>query len=93
VEFDYIFIPISVKEYLHKGCYRGSVSLWTVGFKYEKIEICGDRRNLRIGGIGQILMIEVRITDPRLDVNFRMKYRLIPISRVLVPSFFLLTYI
>jgi hypothetical protein len=28
-----------MKEYLHTGCHRGSVNLWTVGLKHEKIEI------------------------------------------------------
>ncbi|CAF1421392.1 unnamed protein product [Adineta steineri] len=79
VEFDYVFIPISTKEYLHTGCHRGSISLWTVGLQHEKIEICGDQRNIHIGGIGQILMIELRIIDSTLDVNFRMKYQLIEI--------------
>lgn len=77
MEFDYILIPISTKEYLHTGCKRGSLNLWTVGLKHEKIQICGDRHNVRIGGIGRILMIELNIIDPKLDVNFRMKYQLI----------------
>ena len=77
LEFDYVLIPISMKEYLHTGCQRGSLNLWTVGFKHEKIQICGERWNVRIGGIGQILMIELNIADPKLDVNFRMKYQLI----------------
>ncbi|CAF1476061.1 unnamed protein product, partial [Adineta steineri] len=71
IEFDYVFIPISTKEYLHTGCHRGSISLWTVGLQHEKIEICGDQRNIHIGGIGQILMIELRIIDSTLDVNFQ----------------------
>jgi len=73
-----------MKEYLHTGCHRGSVNLWTVGLKHEKIEICGDRRNVRVGGIGQMLMIELRITDPKLDVKFRMKYQLIELLRTLL---------
>ncbi|CAF0799229.1 unnamed protein product [Rotaria sp. Silwood1] len=82
IEFDYIFIPISIKEYLHTGCHRGSINLWTVGLKHEKIEICGDRRHVRIGGIGQMLMIELRIIDPTLDVYFLMKYHLIQIPQI-----------
>ena len=83
LEFDYLFIPIAMKEYMHIGCHRGSVSLWTVGLKHEKIELCGDRRNLRVGGIGQLLMIELRVIDPRLDVNFLMKYQLLQTARAL----------
>jgi len=81
-------IPISTKEYLHTGCHRGSVNLWTVGLKHEKIEICGDRRNVRVGGIGKILMIELHINDPKLDVKFRMKYQLIELLRRLLSLIF-----
>ncbi|CAF2501338.1 unnamed protein product [Rotaria sp. Silwood2] len=82
IEFDYIFIPISIKEYLHRGCHRGSINLWTIGLKHEKIEICGDRHHVRIGGIGQMLMIELRIIDPKLDVYFLMKYYVIQIPQI-----------
>jgi hypothetical protein len=78
-----------MKEYLHTGCRRGSVNLWTVGLKHEQIEICGDRRNVRVGGIGQILMVELRIIDSRLDVNFMMKYQLIQMKRILFLHFLL----
>jgi hypothetical protein len=40
-----------------------------------------------VGGIGQILMIELRITDPKLDVKFRMKYQLIELLRTLLSLF------
>lgn len=66
-----------MKEYLHTGCQRGSLNMWTVGLKHQKIPMCGDRRNVRIGGIGRMLMIELDIIDPKLDVNFQMKYQLI----------------
>lgn len=78
-----------MKEYLHTGCRRGSINLWTVGLQHEKLELCGDRHNLRVGGIGQMLMIELRLTDTALDVNFLMKYQLIQISRTLLSVFFL----
>jgi hypothetical protein len=71
-----------MKEYLHTGCNRGVVNLWTAGLKHEKIQICGDQRNVRVGGTGRILIIELRITDPKLDVNFLMKYQLIQIFRM-----------
>jgi hypothetical protein len=83
-----MLIPISMKEYLHTGCRRGSVNLWTVGLQHEKLEICGNRYNIRVGGIGQMLMIELRLTDPKLDVNFLMKYQLIQIPRMLLLFFF-----
>ncbi|CAF0807195.1 unnamed protein product [Adineta ricciae] len=76
VEFDYLYIPISMKEYFHTGCHRGSVNLWTIGLQHEKLEICGDRQNLRIGGIGRMLMIALHILDPSLEVDFQMKYYL-----------------
>ena len=76
-----------MKEYLHVGCQRGSLNLWTVGLKHEKIQICGDRRNARIGGIGRMLMIELHITDPKLDVNFHMKYQLVEPFRLLLIIF------
>ncbi|CAF1119745.1 unnamed protein product [Rotaria sordida] len=82
IEFESIYIPISIKEYLHIGCHRGSINLWTVGLKHEKIELCGDRHHVRIGGIGQMLMIELRIIDPKLDVYFLMKYQLIQIPQL-----------
>jgi hypothetical protein len=81
VEFDYIFIPVPVEEYLKTGCRRGFVSLWTPGLEREKMEICGDRRHIRIGGVGQTLMIELRINDLKLDANFLMHYQLIQIER------------
>jgi len=77
VEFEYVLIPISIKEYLHTGCRRASISLWTAGLKHEKLELCGDRRHVRIEGIGRILIIELKISDPKLNVNFLMKYQLI----------------
>ncbi len=58
------------------------MNLWTAGLKHEKIEICGNRWNVRVGGVGRILIIELRITDPKLDVNFLMKYQLIQTFRV-----------
>ena len=76
-------MPISNREYFHRGCYRGSISLWTVGLKHEKIELCGNRYKVRVGGIGQMLMIELRIIDPKLDVKFYMKYQLIEVLRML----------
>lgn len=76
-----------MKEYLHVGCQRGSLNLWTIGFKHEKIQICGDRQNVRIGGIGRMLMIELYITDPKLDVNFRMQYQLVEPFRLFLIVF------
>ena len=81
LEFDYVYIPISVDEYLQSGCRRGSVNLWTPGLEHEKSEICGDRRHLRIGGVGQTLMIELRINDAELPANFVMHYQLIHMER------------
>jgi hypothetical protein len=77
VEFDYVHIPISIKEYLHAGCRRGSLNLWTIGLQHQKLQVCGHRYHVHVGGIGQVLMIELRISDPWLDVNFLMKYRLV----------------
>ncbi len=81
VEFDYVWIPVPVEEYLKTGCRRGSVSLWTPGLENEKIEVCGDRRNVRVGGVGRTLMVELRINDLKLDANFLMHYRLVHIER------------
>ncbi|CAF0846997.1 unnamed protein product [Rotaria sordida] len=83
VEFDYIFIPISVEEYLKTGCRRGSVNLWTPGLRHEKVELCGDRRKVRVAGVGQTLMIEFRLNDYYLDANFFMHYQLIQIEQAL----------
>lgn len=77
IEFDYLYIPISTKEYLHTGCRRGAVSLWTVGLQHEKLEICGDQRSLHVDGIGRLLMIDLRLWDLSLDVHFLMKYYLV----------------
>ena len=88
IEFDYILIPISDKEFLHSGCRRGSINLWTAGLKHEEMQICGNRQHTRVGGIGQILMIELRVIDPRLDVNFLMRYQLAHIPRSLADSSF-----
>jgi len=82
-------IPIPIEEYLKIGCHRGSVNLWTPGLENEKIEVCGDRRNVRLGGVGRTLMIELRINDLKLDVNFFMHYRLVQIER---ESIFLLLF-
>jgi hypothetical protein len=49
--------------------------------EHEKIELCGDRRNVRVGGVGQTLMVELRINDVKLDVSFLMHYQLIQIER------------
>lgn len=81
MEFDYVWIPIPIEEYLKANCQRGSLNLWTPGLENEKIEICGDRRNIRVGGVGRTLMVELRINDPKLDVNFLMHYRLVAIER------------
>ncbi len=81
VEFDYVLIPIPIEEYLKTGCRRGYVSLWTPGLENEKIEICGDRHNVRVGGVGRTLMVELRIDDLKLDVNFLMHYKLVQIER------------
>lgn len=78
IEFDHIFIPISLKEYLHNGCRRASLNLWTAGRKHEQIQICYDRKNFLVVGLGQVVIIELRINDPKLSVNFLMKYRLEP---------------
>ncbi len=82
-------IPIPIEEYLKIGCRRGSVNLWTPGLENEKIEVCGDRRNIRVGGVGRTLMIELHINDPKLDANFFMHYNLVQIEREL---FFLLLF-
>jgi hypothetical protein len=74
-------IPIPIEEYLKIGCRRGSINLWTPGLENEKIEVCGDRRNVRLGGVGRTLMIELHINDLKLDVNFFMHYRLVQIER------------
>ena len=81
VEFDYVWIPVSIEEYLKASCQRGSVNLWTPGLENEKVEICGDRRHIRVGGTGRTLMIELRINDSKLDVNFLMHYRLVHVER------------
>ena len=60
-----------------------------MGLKHEKLEICGYRRNVRVGGIGQMLMIELRIIDPKLDVYFLMKYHMIQILRISLSSYIL----
>ncbi|CAF3545157.1 unnamed protein product [Adineta steineri] len=60
VKFDYILIPIPIEEYLTGGCRRASVNLWTPGLENEKVELCGDRRHVRIGGVGQTLMVELQ---------------------------------
>ena len=80
MEFDHVLIPVPVEEYLKQGCRRGAVSLWTPGLEQEKIHICGDRRHVRIGGVGQTLMVELRIDDPQLDVDFLMHYQLIQLE-------------
>ncbi|CAF2053982.1 unnamed protein product [Rotaria magnacalcarata] len=82
IEFDYLLIPISDQEYIHTGCRRGSIGLWTVGLKHEKLEICGDRHSVRVGGIGQMLMIELRIVDPKLEASFRMNYQLFDVPQI-----------
>lgn len=82
VEFDHVFIPIPIDEFVKNGCHRGAVNLWTPGLENEKIQICGDRKNIRIGGVGQTLMVELKIIDQQLDVDFRMQYRLIPLERL-----------
>ncbi|CAF3624692.1 unnamed protein product [Rotaria sp. Silwood1] len=83
VEFDYIFIPVSIEEYLKAGCRRGSVNLWTPGLENEKVEVCGDRRKVRVAGVGHTLMIELRLNDQYLDANFFMHYQLIQIEQAL----------
>ncbi|CAF0911139.1 unnamed protein product [Didymodactylos carnosus] len=84
VQFDYVLIPISIKELIHNGCARGVIELWTPGLEYEKVKICGERKNVRIGGVGQTLLIELKISDPQLDVNFLMHYKLVEIERRIV---------
>jgi hypothetical protein len=63
IEFDYVRIPIPIDEYVQFGCRRGSVRLWTPGLNEEKVEICGDRQRIRIGGVGRTLMIELHLAD------------------------------
>ena len=87
MQFDHVLIPVPIEEYLKQGCRRGVVSLWTPGIEKEKIDICGDRRNMRIGGVGQTLMVELRIVDPQLDVDFVMHYQLIQLESRSMPPF------
>ena len=68
---------------MHQGCRRGSVNLWTAGLKQDKAEICGNRHHLRIAGIGRILMIELLVSDPKLEANFVLRYQLVQITRSL----------
>lgn len=77
LEFDFVFIPIPLDEYLRDGCRRGAVKFWTPGVDEEKISLCGDRRNLRLNGVGQNLFIELLVIDPLIDFRFRMRYRFI----------------
>jgi len=84
VEFDHVWIPIPIDEHLKFGCRRGSVSLWAPGLEHEKVEICGDRRNIRIGGVGRTLIVELRLNDIQLEVDFIMHYQLIQIERLLL---------
>ncbi|CAM4759476.1 unnamed protein product [Rotaria magnacalcarata] len=81
VEFDYVFIPVPLEEFITTGCRRGSVNLWTPGLENEKVEICGDRHKMRIAGVGRTLMVELRLTDPSLEVKFLMSYRLIQVEQ------------
>lgn len=81
MEFDYVFIPIPVEEYLKDSCRRGSLNLWTPGLENEKIEVCGDRHKIRVAGVGRTLMVELRLNDRNLDANFLMNYELIRIER------------
>jgi hypothetical protein len=80
VQFDHVLIPVPIEEYLKDGCRRGAVSLWTPGLEKEKIDVCGDRRQMRIGGVGQTLMVELRIVDRQLDFDFVMHYQLIQLE-------------
>ena len=66
---------------MHTACRRGSVTLWTIGLKHEAMELCGDRHQVRLGGIGRMLMVQLNTIDPKLDVDFLMKYYLLPIQR------------
>ena len=58
------------------------MNLWTPGLENEKIQICGERKNIRVGGVGQTLMIELKLNDQQLNVDFLMHYRLIPLERL-----------
>lgn len=78
-----MFIPIPTDEYLHQGCRRGSITLWTPGLEHEKIEICGDRKYMRIGGVGQTLMIDLKLQDVQLNVQFLMRYQLVQLESLL----------
>lgn len=81
VQFDYVSIPAPVEEYLAGGCRRAAINLWTPGLENEKVQLCGERRNVRIGGVGQTLMVELRVNDRTVDVGFAMQYQLIAIER------------
>ena len=83
VEFDHVFISIPIDEYVQDRCRRGSVNIWTPGFENETVEICGDRHQMRVAGVGRTLMIELRINDIELDFHFQLNYRLIQLERLL----------
>ncbi|UJR31118.1 hypothetical protein I4U23_018626 [Adineta vaga] len=88
VEFDYILIPVPIEEYLTARCQRASINLWTPGLEHEKVQLCGDRRHIRVGGVGQTLMVQLQINDRKLDVSFHMHYQLIQIEQALsTPSY------